>query len=213
MHTKRAPDSKKHIAILRSAIQLFLKNGYAKTSMDAIALRAKVTKQTVYSHYTSKDALFTAIINELAQKHSPSAQPQTGKRQSVEERLYEMGLNFLNMVSSSEGLSSARLVIAEAHRYPKLAQRYYENGSRRILNLLAAYLEQENKDGRLHIPVPGSAASYFFSMLKGNYYLRVLLNIKPLPSAGEKESHVRECVDIFMRLYGGKDAMRTRNIL
>jgi TetR/AcrR family transcriptional repressor of mexJK operon len=78
---------------------------------------------------------------------------------------------------------------------------------------VANYLEQENRRGTLHIPNTLSAASYFFSMLKGNYYLRILLNIKPLPSAGEKEKHVRETVAIFMRIYGGDDPLHTHNVL
>jgi len=117
------------------------------------------------------------------------------------------------MVSSKEGIAATQLVIAEAYHHQKLAQHYYESGSRRILEMLGEYLASENKKGRLSIPVPMSAASYFFAMLKGNYYLRILLNTKPRPSPGEKEAHVRECVAIFMRLYGGGDALKTRNIL
>jgi TetR/AcrR family transcriptional regulator, mexJK operon transcriptional repressor len=131
----------------------------------------------------------------------------------IAKKLYEMGLAFLNMVSSKEGIATTQLVIAEAYHHQKLAQHYYESGSRRILDMLARYLTLENKRGNLHIPSPKSAASYFFAMLKGNYYLRILLNTKPRPSPGEKESHVRECVAIFMRLYGSKNALHTRNVL
>ena len=117
------------------------------------------------------------------------------------------------MVSGKEGIAATQLVIAEAYRHPKLAQYYYESGSRRILNILGEYLAMENERGVLNIPVPLSAASYFFAMLKGNYYIRILLNIKPQPSVGEKEAHIRECVEIFMRIYSGKKALHTKNIL
>ncbi len=209
----RVRHTRKHMAILRAAMQLFLQNGYARTSMDAIAAKAKVTKQTVYAHCHSKDALFADIIDALAKKHTPSSEPTRGKPAAVEVRLHELGILFLDMITSKEGLAAARLVIGEAYRHPKLAQRYYENGSRRVLIALADYLEEEKNLGRLHILVPMSAASYFCSMLKGNYYLRILLNIKPYPSTAEKESHVCECVEIFMRVYGGKNALPTRNVL
>jgi TetR/AcrR family transcriptional regulator, mexJK operon transcriptional repressor len=213
MRTKRTPDEHKHQAILRAAIQLFLKNGYSKTSMDAVALAAKVTKQTVYAHYHSKDMLFTDMVTELCRKHAPSKGALADKGQSIEGMLYTLGLSFLNMVSSKEGLAATRLVVAEAHHHPKLAQRYYESGSRQMLMIVADFLESQNKAGKLCIPNPMSAASYFFSMLKGNYYLRILLNIKPLPSPGEKEKHVRETVSIFMRIYGGDSPLHTRNVL
>lgn len=210
MRTKRIPDRRKHAAILKTGIRLFLRNGYAKTSMDAIALGAGVTKQTVYAHCHSKDALFADIVKELARKHAPPDGLLQDKNKSVATRLYKIGMAFLDMVTSKEGLAATRLVVAEAERHPKLAQHYYESGSRRMLILLTDFLQQEKKLGALHIPVPLSAASYFFAILKGNYYLRILLNIKPHPSPGEKEQHVKECVAIFMRLYGGRDAMHTR---
>jgi len=117
------------------------------------------------------------------------------------------------MVTNREGLAATRLVVAEAHRHQKLAQRYYESGSRQMLVIVADFLEGQNKAGKLGIPNPMSAASYFFSMLKGNYYLRILLNIEPLPSPGTKEKHVRETVTIFMRIYGSTRPLHTRNIL
>jgi TetR/AcrR family transcriptional repressor of mexJK operon len=210
---RRSPDERKRAAILAAAMRLFLKNGFSNASMDMIAARAGVTKQTVYSHFHNKDSLFAQIIAELAKKHAPPSNLLKEGRVSVEERLYETGLAFLNMASSKDGIAATQLVIAEARHHQKLAQHYYESGSRRILQMLSDYLAEENKKGRLHIAVPMSAASYFFAMLKGNYYIRILLNTKPRPSPGEKEAHVRECVDIFMRLYGGRNPLKTRNIL
>ncbi len=209
----RAPDARKRAAILGSAMKLFLQNGFAKTSMAAIADEADVTKQTVYAHFKDKDNLFQNIIAELAKKHAPPPGLFGSGKASVEAALYDLGLAFLNMVSSKEGIAATQLVVAEAYRHQRLAQHYYESGPRRILNLLADYLASQVKAGKLRIHSPLSAASYFFAMLKGNYYLRVLLNTKPKPTANEKEAHVRECVTIFMRLYGGKDALKTRNEL
>jgi TetR/AcrR family transcriptional repressor of mexJK operon len=213
MKLKRSPDERKHHAILQAAVALFLKTGYSRTSMDAIALAAKVTKQTVYAHYHSKDALFNEMVAELCRKHAPPDAMFKDKGQTTQEMLYKLGLSFLNMVTSKEGLAASRLVVGEAYNHPKLAQRYYESGSRQMLIIVAQYLDQENKRGRLHIPNTLSAASYFFSMLKGNYYLRILLNIKPLPSTGAKEKHVRETVTIFMRIYGGTKPLHTHNVL
>jgi len=213
MRAKRTPDERKRAAILAASMDLFLQNGFSKTSMDAIAACAKVTKQTVYAHFHNKDFLFAQIITELAKKHAPPPDLLKDKNISIEKRLYDIGLAFLNMVSSKEGIAATQLVIAEAYHHQKLAQHYYESGSRRILEILGQYLEAENKRGTFKIAVPMSAASYFFAMLKGNYYIRILLNTKPRPSPGEKEAHVRECVSIFMRLYGGSDALHTKNIL
>ena len=58
-----APSAKRQV-IVRAATQVFLESGYGTASMDTIAAVAGVSKQTVYSHFGAKDALFEAIIED-----------------------------------------------------------------------------------------------------------------------------------------------------
>lgn len=210
---KKPKDESKHKAILKAATRLFLKNGYSNTSMDAIAAAAKVTKQTVYGHFNSKESLFKSMLAILCEKHTPPKDLLEGDALSIEQKLYEIGSSFLNMITSNEGLNATRLVIAEVQRHPSLAQRYYEDGTQRMVAILVEFLNQQNKQKLLSIPDTISAASYFFSMLKGRYYVRMLLAVKPTPNDKEKIAHVHETVAIFMRLYGGKKAMHTKDVL
>ena len=53
--------------VLRAATSSFLARGYA-SSVDDIARRARVAKQTVYQHFASKDELFKAVAEELAKR-------------------------------------------------------------------------------------------------------------------------------------------------
>jgi TetR/AcrR family transcriptional repressor of mexJK operon len=204
MKKARSKDQRKHDAILKAAMRLFLKNGYSDTSMDAIAGAACVTKQTVYAHYQSKDALFAHMIAELCNKHAPSGALLEDSNQSVEALLYQIGISFLNLVTGKEGLAVTRLVIAEATRQPKLAKRYYEGGTQRMISMLAQFLDRQHKRGELSIVNTFSAASYFFAMLKGSYHLQMIFAIKPEPSIKQKEDHVRETVALFMKLYNAK---------
>lgn len=52
-------------ALVDSAISLFTKHGYAATSLDAIAKRARVTKGALYHHFTGKQALFEAAFDAV----------------------------------------------------------------------------------------------------------------------------------------------------
>jgi AcrR family transcriptional regulator len=52
-------------ALLDSATALFAERGYARTSLDEIAAGARVTKGALYGHFSSKQALFLAVLEEL----------------------------------------------------------------------------------------------------------------------------------------------------
>jgi AcrR family transcriptional regulator len=58
-----------HEALLDSASACFFESGFAATSLDHVARRARVTKGAIYHHFTSKRELFLAVL-ERQQEHS-----------------------------------------------------------------------------------------------------------------------------------------------
>lgn len=63
--THKEPRDKRVSDILSSAICEFLENGYEKTSMEAIARRANLTKGGLYHHFSSKDEILLAANQVL----------------------------------------------------------------------------------------------------------------------------------------------------
>lgn len=60
----RPKDLEKRQRILNAAKQLFLQHGYHGSSMNQIALKAGVTKLTVYNHFQDKATLFSCAVEE-----------------------------------------------------------------------------------------------------------------------------------------------------
>ena len=54
--------------ILASALALFAKRGYDRTTFNDIAARLKMTKGAVYWHFESKEALLMALLDEMLAK-------------------------------------------------------------------------------------------------------------------------------------------------
>ena len=210
---KRDISNAKSESILKAAKALFLKHGYSETTMDAIAVKARATKQTVYSYYKNKEVLFTAMVLDLCNSSTPAGQAKTADDVPFNILLTQTGLALLDLITSSEVLATTRLVISESDRYPKLAKLYYEKGTQELVQMLAHFLDEQNKHSRVAIPNTLSAASYFLAMLKGQYYLRMILRAKPLPTQQLKVAHVKETVEIFMRLYTGTVPLTTHSIL
>lgn len=61
--------------IVDAAIPIFLRFGYKKASVDAVAAAANLSRQAVYLHFSNKEALFGAVVDSLGQatKHAAHA--------------------------------------------------------------------------------------------------------------------------------------------
>ena len=57
------PDSARRERILAAALEVFGRYGFRKASMDEIARSADISRQGLYLHFASKDALFRAAVS------------------------------------------------------------------------------------------------------------------------------------------------------
>ena len=62
-----APDAntERRAAILDAAMRVFLRYGFKKTSMDDLARAAGLSRQGLYLHFPTKEALFKAAVSSL----------------------------------------------------------------------------------------------------------------------------------------------------
>mgnify|MGYP001805865385 CR=1 FL=1 len=122
-------------AIAEAALQEFRENGYGETRMATIATRAGVGKGTLYLHFTDKEALFRAAVEQaltplLARMNAAAGDTRIG----VEERLRQV-LRLQIRTMQDERLGAlARLIIGESRRFPELARFW---GERVVLPALA----------------------------------------------------------------------------
>jgi TetR/AcrR family transcriptional regulator of autoinduction and epiphytic fitness len=57
-------DSGRRERVLAAALEVFGRYGFRKASMDEIARAADISRQGLYLHFASKDALFRAAVNQ-----------------------------------------------------------------------------------------------------------------------------------------------------
>lgn len=62
---RRRRSEAKKAAILDAAEALFITEGYERTSVDAIAARAQVSKRTVYDHFADKETIFLRALGRV----------------------------------------------------------------------------------------------------------------------------------------------------
>ncbi|WP_207486100.1 TetR/AcrR family transcriptional regulator [Arenibaculum pallidiluteum] len=191
----------KHETIIEAAKQVFLRSGYG-ANMDAVAAEAGVSKQTVYNHFGSKEALFAAIVEDLSASLHGALEDPARLIADPRGELLAFAIRYLETVLAPESLALHRMLIAEAPRFPVLAQQIYEHGPRRLLARLAACFREAERHGLLQVGDADRAAERFIGALIGHMQLRALLLVEqPSPNAAAHDAAVG-AVDAFLQAHG-----------
>lgn len=132
----------KTAAILAGGMQEFLVRGYAATSMDRVAIAAKVSKATVYNHFQDKESLFIALIQRLVEQKFQAifGVVDTQLQQAPQLVLKEIANRALDVgTKEPQFLNFMRLIIGESGRFPQLARAFVSNIEQTAFSKLCYY--------------------------------------------------------------------------
>jgi TetR/AcrR family transcriptional repressor of mexJK operon len=201
--------ARKRADIIDTATALFLRNGYAGTSMDEIAAGAEVSKQTVYKNFTDKEALFRAIVLGVAANSRGVVADLTTAFTAAEAHspdelvalLTSVARHYLDAVLQSRVLSLRRLVIAEADRFPDLARAYYDQAPSRGIDAIATALRTYFDAGLLAAADPRLAAAHFAYLALAPAQDKAMFNPTEQPDDEERDYLSREAARVFVAAY------------
>lgn len=169
--------------ILDAAVRLFADEGFDPVTLDHIAAAAHVTKRTIYSYVGDRTEVFLAAVERLGERALGAADPADG--------LPQLAATIVHTLHSDDAIGLHRLVIAEARRFPDLAERFYDQGPRRYIAAIGALLPQ---DGEAEA---GVRAEALFGLLLGEPHRRRLLGLQAAPDAAGSEAHARAALDLL----------------
>jgi TetR/AcrR family transcriptional regulator, mexJK operon transcriptional repressor len=199
--------ARKRRAIVQAATTVFLANGYLGTSMDEIAARAGVSKQTVYKHFADKQRLFAAIVTATVEEASDRVHDEVRNLRDsgdVEADLRDLARRQLALVMQRRLLQLRRLVIGEAGRFPELGRMFYDRGPGRTVAALAAAFERLAERGALHVDDPLLAAQHLNWLVMSVPLNRaMLLGEDDPPARAELDRYADAGVRVFLAAYGG----------
>jgi AcrR family transcriptional regulator len=195
----RPRSEEKRREIMQAAIDLFTERGYEHTSVDDIAAAAGVSKQTVYSHYGSKENLFGLAVSTRC-KQSGIDEDSIDLDAPPGELLPRLAEQFLELVMSPSAKRVYAVCTGSADTHPELGALFFEHGPRQTVRALARYFEAQTERGALCVDDPEHAAWQYLGMLKAEAQMRVQFNMKPLAER-EIRSYLKSCVDVFLRAY------------
>ncbi|WP_433327810.1 TetR/AcrR family transcriptional regulator [Spirillospora sp. CA-294931] len=197
--------AEKREAIVLAAREVFLREGFARASVDAIAATAGVSKRTVYNHYADKERLFLSVIEETVAPVIAGfvqiAERHLGDVTDLEADLNAFGRDWVRLtVVFPEHPALLRLVIAEATHFPSLVEAWRGAGSARGGRVLAEHLRRIGDRGLLAIPDADEAARHLTALVCNPPQSRSFFGTRPLADA-EIDDLVGSAIRAFLRIY------------
>jgi TetR/AcrR family transcriptional repressor of mexJK operon len=129
--------------LLDKALEIFLEQGFERTSLDAITAAAGMAKRTVYLRYGDKKTLFKEALKRAIEEWMiPVEALRAVETEDFEETLLAIGRLLIKNVMSPAGIRLLRITNAEAGRIPEIGAYTYEVGNAQTIAYLEDLLER-----------------------------------------------------------------------
>jgi TetR/AcrR family transcriptional repressor of mexJK operon len=203
--TVESRSDRKRKLLLLAATEIFLDKGYDGTRMEDVAMKAAVSKPTVYRFFSDKERLFAEIvqattgeIDELVRLVVETLAEQTG----AESGLIVLARRFMSALMQPRILRLRRLVMANAERFPDVGRSWYEQGFERVLATLGTSFQSLADRKLLRVKDPLLAANHFVGMLLWIPINKAMFTGDYRSSPGELEGYAVAAVRAFLAGYG-----------
>ncbi|MBI1392809.1 MAG: TetR family transcriptional regulator [Alphaproteobacteria bacterium] len=200
----RPKDEAKRQAILDAARELFFQRGVEGVAIEQIALAAGVSKMTIYNNFGDKEALFEAVVSQMADKMEAGLADLEFGDMPLREALQHFGETLLQHLFSEELIQFDPLLAMEAGRHASMAKRFFKAGPGRMREALARGLSARIKRGELAHDDPMVAAEDLISLWQGMWPIeRRFLHMRA-PTRDEISARVAHAIAFFLKVYSVK---------
>ncbi|WP_417224126.1 TetR/AcrR family transcriptional regulator [Amphritea sp.] len=191
---------RKQAAILAAAISEFQEKGFQGSSMDAISLRAKVSKRTVYNHFENKEALFQVMVQQLFELSAEQQDYRYYADQSLKQQLSTIAERKIKLFNDPHMNNLVRVIFSECIHSPTLVQDALQKFQQQELGL-ESWISAAIADNRLKKVDPHYASEQFMGLIKSVTFWPQLLMNQPLPEAQQCQKIIDDSVSMFLNFY------------
>ena len=201
----RAEDRRQQIVEVAS--ELFSQRGFNGVTTKEIADRAGVSPAIIFRHFSSKEAIYSAILDhklkQAAERIRERLQDAAGRK---DDRAFFGALAFDLLDLYSKDPSLIRLLLFSALEGHDLSRMFYKTMSRQIRDHVRAYIKQRIADGAFRQLDPVASSRVFLGMVAHHAQVVALY-----PYDDVKISN-RQMADYFVEIFldGARKAVDSR---
>ncbi|WP_309141136.1 TetR/AcrR family transcriptional regulator [Novosphingobium sp. G106] len=183
--------------LLDIALDLFLENGFERTSIDAITAAAGMAKRTVYARYGDKETLFKAALARAIEDWMVPVERLRGvETENLEKTLLTIAQMLLTNILEPAGMRLLRLSNAVSVSMPEIAAANTRMGTEPTLAYLADLFRRRLLPEDAPAPEADEAALAFLHLVVGGPASTAAWGVVMEEEAIER--HTRYCVRLFL---------------
>ncbi len=195
--SERQAAKREQIAV--AARKLFLEQGYAGTSMDAVSAEASVSKQTLYTYFPAKVDLLKAILErELARVVHEGPLPEPQSLPELRGLLVMFATRLTQTLLHPDSVALIRLVLGEAFRIRELRGTVRQALPMRALQGIAAILGRADELGLIDAPDTDLTARMLLGPIMSYVALDGFLTTEPVVQPSTEK--LERMVDMFLTM-------------
>ena len=182
---------------LNVALGLFVEHGFHGVSIDQIVAAAGGSKATLYRYFESKEALFAAIIDDIANASAPGTIDDELATTDLDTGLRLIATTTANGALHPRTIELLQLAVAEARRFPDLAVTLFARGPAVNYERLRIFLTRHAELGSIEVHDAQIAAEQLLGGIVDHQQLRMALGL-PAPSRADITQRIDAAIATFL---------------
>jgi len=192
---ERLTGEERRRVIVEAAVALFSRKGFRGTTTKEIAETAGCSEATIFKHFTTKEELYSAILEAKSRIEETLAKAAQAAASKDDIGVFRaVGLE--SLIRTEQDPSLMRLLLFSALEGHNLSHLFFESKVRGLHEFLSGYIQDRIADGAFQPVDPLLAARGFVGMIAHYLLIHEIFGVKR--QAGLLPEHV---VDTFVRLF------------
>ncbi len=196
-------------AVLDATAQLLATRGGRGTTTTAVAELAGVSKESLYSWFGDKNALFTALVEANAARMNEQIADGLARRRDAETTLEAFAVDLLRLLTGELSLAVNRAAIAELPASCVMADALLRHGRRASGALVEQYLAVCMDRGLLPRADPATSFELLYGLVVQDTQIRCLLG-EPSPDAAVLAQRATLAVRRFLMVLAAEEGAGQR---
>lgn len=192
---KRLKAAERRASILAVAKILFADKGYHGVSVDGIAARLGVSPAVLYQHFPSKEALYEAVLSEIADYRESYIDVVVEGSTDFAGVLRRMTHVFISNVSHDPDY--LKMEMLSALEGADAAKRFFENRWRSFADYIEFNLKELAHEGKIRKVNPKAASLMFQGMIREALYDACIVKTERYREF-KLEALVEQLIDLFL---------------